>query len=177
MTSWVTSAHFRDKSSEFKKRHNPLSSWPVTQPHLLAEIILKFPLKNHNLIELINWIRFWYAYEAELASEWDFLFWARSKNPEIPRIGIGIWKSRKNPERKMPKIHGIRDFFILEIFIPGIRAFFVSGFLSPGFFFNFDNKIIRFFLISGYPDKKPPLLIKCLNIKNTYWYNAWFFVL
>ena len=26
----------------------------------------------------------------------DVLFWARSKNPEIP--GIGIWESRKNPE-------------------------------------------------------------------------------
>ena len=26
----------------------------------------------------------------------DFLFWARSENPEMPEIGI--WKSRKNPE-------------------------------------------------------------------------------
>ena len=35
----------------------------------------------------------------------DFLFRARSKNPEIP--GIGIWKTLKNPESKIPKIPGI----------------------------------------------------------------------
>ena len=28
----------------------------------------------------------------------DFLFLARSKIPEILEIGIGIWKSQKNPE-------------------------------------------------------------------------------
>ena len=35
-------------------------------------------------------------------SDRDFLFWARSKNlenPEIPGIGIGILKSRKNSEK------------------------------------------------------------------------------
>ena len=85
-------------------------------------------------------------------SDRDFLFWARSKNlenPEIPGIGIGILKSRKNSEKipsaksrrlgsrfensekfrvKNPenlKIPGIGIIFLsLGIFIPGLRDFF-----------------------------------------------------
>ena len=43
----------------------------------------------------------------------DFLFWARSKNPEFPGIGFGIWKPQKIPEKSReqtpenPKIPGI----------------------------------------------------------------------
>ena len=39
----------------------------------------------------------------------DFLFLARSRNPEnheILEIGIGIWKLRKNPQWKIPKFEG-----------------------------------------------------------------------
>ena len=58
----------------------------------------------------------------------DFVFRVRSKNPEIPPIpgiGIGIWKSRKNPEVKSPENPEIPGI--------GIYFFLISGFSSPGF--------------------------------------------
>ena len=36
-----------------------------------------------------------------------------SKNPEIPRNGIGIWKPRKKSESEIPKF-GIRDLFATD---------------------------------------------------------------
>ena len=49
-----------------------------------------------------NDFEFIIIYKQRWLRDRDFLLWARSKNPEIPGIGIGIWKSRKNPERKIP---------------------------------------------------------------------------
>ena len=64
-------------------------------------------------------------------------------------------------------IPGIRDFYNFVIFIPGIDAksldsgFFIfgisRGFLSPG---------SGFFRGMGYPDRKPPLLIRSVSILN-----------
>ena len=98
----------------------------------------------------------------------DFLFWAKSKNPDNPGITIGIWKSRKkNPENpEIPEIGigilkplknpekipsaksrksqnpGDRDSFSLGIFIPEIRNFFQSRDFYPGH--------SGFFSISGF---------------------------
>ena len=90
--------------------------------------------------------------------------WPRLKNPENPEISgidIGIWKPRKNPEWKIPKISKFREFFrdfrgffriflYFGIFIPRIRNFFGSRDCKPrnsGFFF------ISGFLPSGYPGR------------------------
>ena len=98
---------------------------------------------------------------------------------KIPK-SRGSGSEFENPEKILKgkcRKYTVFGIFYSRNFYPRDSGFFRLGIFIPGVFFNFDNKIIRFFLISGYPDKKPPLLIKCLNIKNTYWYNAWFFVL
>ena len=54
----------------------------------------------------------------DLASGRDFLFWARSnnpENPEIPGIGIGIWKSWIYPQ-KIPKFRGLGIFWVAGFF-------------------------------------------------------------
>ena len=86
------------------------------------------------IIYQLSLICFFLSQTAELASGWDFfgmpgirypifLFWARSKNPEIP----GIAEKPRVKSHENPKIP-IRVFFSLGIFIPGIRYFLVSGF-------------------------------------------------
>ena len=95
----------------------------------------------------------------------DFLFWARSKkpkNPEITGIGIGLWKFRKNPERKIPKIRksrGSRSGFLKHLKnpekIPSIksRKSRYPGYhiRDPGFFLiSGFSRISGFFLISGF---------------------------
>ena len=82
----------------------------------------------------------------------DLLFWARSKNPEIPGIGSGFENPEKNPSEKFRKTS--RSEFI---FYPRASEFFlISGFLSSGFgiFYLRDGD---FFRGMGYPDKKPTL--------------------
>ena len=69
------------------------------------------------------------------------LDWKIPKIPENPGIGIGIWKSRKNPEWKIPKSRGSGFIFSgypelvapgFGIFIPAIRDFFSLGISIPG---------------------------------------------
>ena len=107
-----------------------------------------------------------------------FLFWARSKNPEILRIEIGVRKSRvKNSE--IPKT-GDRDLFFRDV--PGIsRSDGAEELIDlttskealtprnlckiPGngiFTFGVSREIfipgIGIFCGMGYPEKKPTLL-------------------
>ena len=58
------------------------------------------------------------------------------KNPEIPEIGIGILKARKNPECEIQKIQKSRGSG-------------VSGFLSPGFGIFLNLCVVICGLISG----------------------------
>ena len=86
-----------------------------------------------------------------------FLFWARSKNPEnpeIPEIGIGIWKYRKVLREKSRKSQnpGDRDlktsekFWVFTIF--WLLGFFRDFLKIPGIF----RKSAGFgiFLVSGF---------------------------
>ena len=88
----------------------------------------------------------------------DFLIRARSKNPknpEIPGIRIGIWKSRKNTDCQIPKIRkswrsgwGFGIFLSFGILISGIRDFYPWDFRK---LFLFKIAGVRIFLSSGYP--------------------------
>ena len=106
-----------------------------------------------------------------------FYFGLNRKNPEIPGIRIGIWKFRKNPEWKIPKIpksRGSGSGFEIPEKIPktprvknpenlkmpgnGIRflGFLILG--IPDFLSSWYPQIGIFLRVMGYPDKKPPLV-------------------
>ena len=127
-----------------------IKKWPSGTNFLSKQAIksfnngLKLKIMPKNIVEIISKIaNLILTIKAELAQGWDFLeipnardflFWARLKNPEnpeIPGIGIGIWKSRKIPKKSRVKNPENPE-------IPG------SGFCFRGM---------------GYPDKKSPLHI------------------
>ena len=84
----------------------------------------------------------------------DLLFWARSKNSEIP--GIGILKPLKNPE-KIPSAKSRKSRKDPEKIPKKCR---VKNPKNPKIGISRGS---RFFRGMGYPDKKPSLFYYCIN--------------